>query len=234
MASVSTMVISSLISVGKKAIGGTLTANEGTHYLGKFNSFLESLSQERLMIYQITTDSFSLSANVSTYTIGPSGTVNTDRPNKIVNAYVRDSSGYDHPLDVVEQPTYWDIGAKAQTATWPDVVYYDNGFSATSTGTLHFAPVPSEANTVYLNSYKQLTTVAHLSTNVLFPPGYQRMIESNFALEVANLKDPPALVMKIARDSKSVIKGINAPSTILSLDSGIVRGARRGNVLDGP
>lgn len=234
MASVSTMLISSLISVGKKAIGGTLTAAEGTHYLNKFNAYLESLSQERLMIYQITTDSFALSPSVSTYTIGPGGAVNTDRPNKIVNAYVRDSSNFDHQLDVVEQETYWDIGAKSQTATWPEVVYYDNGFSATSTGTLHFAPVPSEANTVYLNSYKQLTTVSHLSTNVLLPPGYQRMIESNFALEVANLKDPPALILKIARDSKSAIKGINAPSAILKLDDGLVRGARRGNVLDGP
>jgi hypothetical protein len=235
VAAVSTMVITSLIAIGDKAIGGTLSASEGTHYLGKFNSFLESLSQERLMIYQVTTDSFPLVANTSTYSIGPGGTVNTDRPNRIVNAYVRDSANFDHELNVIDQASYWDIGSKAQTATYPSVVYYDNSFSATSTGTLHFAPVPSEVNTVYLNSWKQLTAVAHLSTNVLLPPGYQRMIESNFALEVSpGLVDPPAMLVKIARDSKAALKGVNAPVVISRMEAGAVLGASRGNILSGP
>jgi hypothetical protein len=234
MAAVSTMVITSLIAIGEKAIGGTLSASEGTHYLGKFNSFLESLSQERMMIFQVTTDSFALVANTSTYSIGPGGAVNTDRPNHIVNAYVRDSANFDHQLDVIDQSSYAGIGNKAQTAPLPEVVYYDHGFSATSTGTLHFAPVPSEVNTVYLNSWKQLTTVAHLSTNVLLPPGYQRMIESNFALEVSpGLVDPPAMLIKIARDSKATLKSINAPTVTLRMDAGVV-GAQRGNILDGP
>jgi hypothetical protein len=234
MAAVSTMVISSLISIGEKSIGGTLSASEGTHYLGKFNSFLESLSQERLMIYQVTTDSFALSPNTSTYTIGTGGTVNTTRPDRIENAYLRDSSNFDHPIKVVDQATYWGIGNKAQTAEWPDVVYYDHGFSATSTGTLHFAPVPTQANTVFLNSWKQLGNVAALSTNVLLPPGYQRMLESNFALEVSpGLIDPPAMLVKIARDSKSALKGINLPDAISRLDSGIVGHDHR-NIFNGP
>jgi len=233
MAAVSTMVISSLISIGEKSIGGTLSAGEGTHYLNKFNSFLESLSQEPLMIYQITTDSFSLVASTSTYTIGSGGAVNTDRPNTIVNAFVRDSSDFDHDIKVVDQATYAAIGNKTQTATWPEIVYYDNAFSATSTGTLHFAPVPSEANTVFLNSWKQLTSVSHLSTNVLMPPGYQRMLESNFALEVSpGLVDPPAMLVKIARDSKAALKNVNAPTAISRMDAGIVRG-HRSNIFDG-
>mgnify|MGYP001610766224 CR=1 FL=1 len=106
---------------------------------------------------------------------------------------------------------------------------------ATSTGTLHFAPVPTEANTVYLNSWKQLTTVSHLSTNVLMPPGYQRMLESNFALEVSpGLIDPPAMLVKIARDSKAALKGINAPVVISRMDSGVIRGQSRGNIFSGP
>lgn len=233
MAAVSTMVISSLISIGKKFIGGTLTAGEGTHYLSKFNSFIESLSQDRLMIFQITTDSFSLVANTSTYTIGTGGAVNTDRPNHIVNAYVRDSSNFDHDIAVIDQASYASIQTKAQTATYPEVVYYDSAFSATSTGKLHFAPVPTEVNTVFLDSWKQLTSVSHLSTNVLLPPGYQRMIESNFALEVTNLKIPPAVVVKIARDSKAALKGINLPTAILRMDAGIVRGSRS-SILTGP
>lgn len=234
MAATSTIIISSLISIGEKSIGGTLSANEGTHYLNKFNSFLESLSQERLMIYQITTDSVSLVANTSTYTIGSGATVNTGRPNKIVDAFIRDSSNFDHEITVVDQATYWSITNKLQTATWPEVVYYDNGFSATSTGTLHFAPVPSEANTVFLNSWKQLTAVAHLSTNVLLPPGYQRMLESNFGVECTpGLREPPAVLMKIARDSKAALKGINLPTVISRLDAGIVRG-HGGNIFSGP
>lgn len=234
MAAVSTMVISSLISIGKKNIGGTLTSAEGTHYLSRFNSFLESLSQERTMIYQIKTDSFSLSANTSTYLIGTGATINTDRPNRIVDAYLRDSSNYDHDIKVVDQPTYWAIGNKTQTAQWPEVVYYDNGFSASSSGTLHFAPVPTESNTVFLNSWKQLASVAHLSTNVLLPPGYQRMLESNFAIDSATASNPvPPEVAKVARDSKAALKSFNLPTPILRMDAGIVR-ATSANILDGP
>lgn len=227
------MVISSLISIGEKGIGDTLTSAEGTHYLNKFNTFLEGLSQERMMVYQITTDSFSLSANTSTYTIGTNGTVNVARPNRIVSAYLRDSANYDHEIKVVGYDTYWDIGSKQQTATYPEVLYYDNSFSATSTGTLHFAPVPTEANTVFLNSWKQFTTAAHLSTNVLLPPGYQRMLESNFAMECApGSIEPPASLIKIARESRAAIKSFNAPDTIMRLDAGIVRG-QSANILDG-
>lgn len=229
------MVISSLISIGEKSIGGTLSASEGPHYLGKFNSFLESLSQERLMIYQIATDSFALSPTVSTYTIGPGATVDTNRPDRIESAYLRDSSNFDNPIKVVDQATYWAIGNKSQTSEWPEVVYYDHGFSATSSGTLHFAPVPTQANTVFLNSWSALTSVSHLSTNVLLPPGYQRMIESNFALEVSpGLVDPPAMLVKIARDSKAALKGINLPEVISRLDKGVSSGVYRGNIFSGP
>jgi hypothetical protein len=234
MAAVSTMVISSLVALGEKSIGGTLSSDEGAHYLGKFNSFLESWSQERLMCFQITTDSFPTVANTSTYTIGANGTVVTARPNKVVGARVRDSGGFDHDIKVVSQDSYAGIGEKTSTAEWPTVVYYDAGFSATSTGTLHFWPVPSAVYTVFLDSWKQLSTVAHLSTNVLLPPGYQRAIESNFAIECSpGFIDPPAALVKIARESKAAIQSINLPESIMSLDAGVVR-RHFGNVLDGP
>lgn len=234
MAAVSTMIISSLIGIGEKGIGDTLTSAEGTHYLNKFNAFLDGLSQERLMIYQIKTDIFSLSANVSTYTIGTGATVNTERPNRIESAFLRDSANYDHEITVVSYETYLSLGNKMQTATYPEVVYYDNGFSATSSGTLHFAPIPSQGNTVLLNSWKQFTTAAHLSTNVLLPPGYQRMLESNFALEASpGLIDPPAMLVKIARDSKAALKSLNQTVPVMQMDAGVVR-ATFGNVLDGP
>ena len=234
MPAVSTMVIASLVALGEKAIGATLTTDEGTHYLNKFNAFMDSCSQERANCYTIQQDSFALTANISTYSVGASSSVVTSRPNRVVDAYVRDSSNADHPIVVLGQSEFAALANKTATATWPSAVYYNADFTATSTATLHFWPVPTSALTVYLGSWKQLGTAAHLSTNVLLPPGYQRFIETNFAIESApGLREPSQALVKIARESKAAIKGINLPDSIMRLDAG-VRGRSRSNIYDGP
>lgn len=234
MVATSTMILSSLISIGEKSIGGSLSSAEQAHYLNKFNAFLDSLATERLLVPYITTDSFSLSAGTSSYSIGTGATVNTARPVKLLGAYIRQSDNTDIPIKVIELDNYSEIVNKLQTGAWPEVVYYDGGFSATSSGTLVFAPVPTSTATVFLNSQKQFASVSTVTQDVQLPPGYQRMIESNFAIECSpGLIDPPAALVKIARDSRAAVKGINLPSPTMRLDTGIVKSIYRGNILDG-
>jgi hypothetical protein len=66
------------------------------------------------------------------------------------------------------------------------------------------------------------------------PPGYQRAIESNFTIETApGLKSVPPEILKIARESKALIMGLNLPESISQLDNAIV-GVGSGSILSGP
>jgi hypothetical protein len=233
MAAVSTMVLNSLIANGEKAIGDTLTANEQAYYLSKLNSMMESWSLERLMCYQIKQESFSLTASTASYTIGSGATFSTDRPTKIDSAFVRDASNLDSRVEVVPYDAYDSIVQKDSGNTYPSHLFYDQGYDASGFGTIKLYPAPSASLTLYINSWKQLQTFAAMSTALLLPPGYQRAIESNFTIETApGLKSVPPEVVKIAKEAKAAIKGVNLPEAVSRMPTGIVHRST-GNIIEG-
>ena len=232
MATPSTMVINSLIMLGAKEIGGTLTTAEQTHYLAKLNSMLESWSLERLMCYQVVEESKALTASDGTYTIGSGGDWDTARPTKIVQAWIRDSDNEDTQLKVINADSYNSIPAKTTDGTYPEYLYYDGAFVA-GLASIYLYPEPSASLTLYISSWKQLQSFATISTTLVLPPGYQRAIEYNFAIdEAGGLRDVPASVIKIARESKAAIKNVNLPDVFMSLDYGIA-GHGHSNILNG-
>jgi hypothetical protein len=235
MAVVSTMILRSMRMIGEKARGATLDSNEQAECLAEFQTFLDSCATEPLLCYQITQDSVALSASTSTLTIGANGAFAVARPLKLVDpCFVRDSSGFDTPLTIVNIEAYGRIVDKDAGFTVPNVISYDAGFSATSTGTLRLYPSPSAGLTLFINSWKQLLTVSTVSHNVALPPGYQLFLESNFAIHLAaGLTPVPPETLKIARDSKASVKGVNLPEPVMTLDAGAVGRGRGGNIFTG-
>ena len=234
MAVVSTMILRSMRLIGEKARGATLDANEQTETLAEFNTFLDAIPTERLLCYSMQQDSLALSVSTSTYTIGTNGTFAVTRPTKIVDpCYARNSDGNDFPVKVIDAATYGLITDKSSTGTAPEYLYYDAGFSATSTGTIHLYPAPQETYTLFINSWKQLGTVANLSTNLLLPPGYQLFLESNFAVHLAAGQVPvSAELAKMARDSRAAVKSLNLPSPVMRPDM-LPSTTQGGNILTG-
>ena len=150
------------------------------------------------------------------------------RPIKVVDpSFTRDSSGYDTPLRIVSKETYDSIVDKDAGYTVPELVYYDAGYSATSTATIALYPVPGGGNTLHLNIWQPLQTFASVTTQLLLPPGYRLFIESNFAIHLAGgYTNVPGSVMKMAQESKAAIQSINLPESIMTMDTGnVVYGA---------
>lgn len=231
----STLMINSLININERPIGAVFTSTEGVYYMGKFNSMLESFSLERLLVPAIVEEGFSLSANNGTYTIGAGGTFNTQRPAKILRAFIRDTSNSDTNVAVVPFDVFASIINKNVTGSYPQYMYYDQAFDSNGLATIKLYPQPKAGLTLYLESQKQLQTFSNLSTALQLPPGYQRMLESNFSIEVApGFASISPELAKIARESKANIKGINLPDSMMRLDTGIVPGQRSGNILTGP
>ena len=235
MPSVSTMMLRSMRMIGEKARGEVLDANEQTECLAELNSMMDAWSIERLMCYQVSQESFPLTANTVSYTIGSGGDFNTTRPTKIIDpCFIRDSSNLDSPLKIIDSETYGRIVQKSVGMTYPSYLFYDHGFNASGLATINVYPAPTGSLTLFINSWKQLQNFSNVSTALLLPPGYQLAIESNFAIHLAaGLTNVSPEVMKLARESKAAIKSINIPDTMMTLDVGIVRGYGS-SILTGP
>lgn len=231
MATASSMILRSLRLIGEKPVGGTLTSAEQTAYLSDLNTMLESWSLDRLLVYQLLQESLALTSGVSSYTIGSGGAFNTARPNRIVDpCFIRDSGGTDSPLEIISAETYGAISFKTDTIGDPSYLFYDQAY-VSGLGTIRLYPEPTSGLTLYINSWKQLQSFAAIGDAVSLPPGYQRAIEYNFAIEVAGGFIPVSQeVAKIARDSKALISGINISRTVLGMPPGLVT-TRNGSIL---
>ena len=159
-AAVSTMIVNSLIAINDRIIGSTLTAAEGTYYLAKMNTMLESWGLERLMVTAIQQDSLALSANTGSYTIGTGAVFNTTRPTKILRAFIRDSANSDTNVKVVPFDVFDSIINKNVAGSYPEYLYYDQDYNASGYGTIQVYPQPKAGLTLFIDSMKQFQSFA--------------------------------------------------------------------------
>lgn len=235
MPAVSTMILNSLVMTGEKIIGDSLDNSERGYYLSRLNSMMDSWSNERLFIYSLSQTSFPLTASQGSYTIGNGGDFNMTRPVKVVDpCFIRDTDNYDRMVEIINADQYGKIVLKSSDGTYPNYLFFDGGWSATSTATIKLYPEPSSGLTLFINSVQPLGQFSTISHNVSFPPGYQRAIETNFSVEVSPGFAPISQELaKIAREAKAAIKTTNDVTPVLRLDYG-VQGNVRSNILTGP
>lgn len=211
------MILRSLRLNGEKKVGGTLSTGEQTAYLADLNTMLESWSLERLMVYRLRTDSLALTSSTGSYTVGLGAAFNIPRPLKIVDpCYIRDSGGYDSPVAVINAENYGRIVSKTLDGSYPRYLFYDASFPY---GTIYLYPEPTSDLTLYVSSWVQLVQFGAIGETVSLPPGHQRAIEFNLAVELAGgfISVSPE-VAKIAKESKAAIKSVNIPDTTMRLD----------------
>ena len=205
-------------------LGETETASPAASLLGfeSLNEMLGQWSTERLMIYETITETFPFVAAQISYTMGPGGNFNTTRPMSIDKAYVRWNT-VDYPIGIVTLDQYDDIVLKSSAGNIPFVRVVDTGFPLT---TLLFWPAPSDASvSLYIDSHKPFTAFATPSTVVSLPPGYERALRLNLAVELMpSYGAEVPMIMQQAATAKSAIKRTNYTPIILDLPTGVPMG----------
>lgn len=229
------LISASLRLIGAIASGESLDAAEASDGLSAFNRMLDSWSTEPLVIYTKTEEEFVLTPGTQTYTMGPTGTFSTTRPLEIEKAYLKitsQSPAIELPMAVLTVDEWARITIKALSATYPLYLYAEGTYP---NETLHIHPNPTAANSLVLYSRKPLTTLTSIDTVLPLPPGYERALIYNFAVEVApeygkQVSDP---VMMIAQDSKATIKRANSKPKLLRVDSALTAEPRGFNWFTG-
>lgn len=216
--------------IGALTKNETPSSDESSDALETLNDLLASWSNDSMKIYSRALENFTLTANDGEYTIGSGANFNTTRPLQIISAYVR-SGTIDYPLDIVTEEDFARISFKSQTGP-PEFLNYNNGFSS---GTIKLYPLPDAADTLFLLSEKELSSISTIGTTVNLPPGWKRALIYNLALDLSpeygRLGDAEMIEIKeIAGESKSSI--MRAVMRNRTMDAPKIPGAS-GNIYTG-
>lgn len=207
MATAQTIIDRALRLLGVIASGESPTAAEGADGLTALNAMIDSWRNDRLMVYSVVNQALTLTGAAS-YTLGPTGGLVISRPVKIESAYCR-VDGVDYPVDVVTKAQWDAISDKSATGDIVTTIYYD---PTHPNGTLYAYPLTS--NTLYLGLWTPLGAFAAVGDTVSLPPGYERALAANLAIEAAPEyeREPSSAVVLMAKESKAAIKRINSPA----------------------
>lgn len=207
----------------------TLAADEANDGLISLNDMLDSWSNDNLMTYGTTIESFPMTGAAS-YTMGAGGNFNTVRPINLNTAVVRFGS-VDYPLDIISEEQYQtEVALKSIASNIPQVLTYDSGYPL---WTIKTYPLGMAGATLFLQSNKPLSNFAALTTIVDLPPGWKRALRYNLAVELAPQYgvDIPAAVAQIAKMSMGSIKRTTSANSPLALLAPI--GYRKQYILGG-
>ena len=132
-----------LLNVGAIGEGETPNSTQYTDGAMMLNLIVKSWNADGMPLWAIKQNSFALTASTS-FNIGVSQTINTPRPLRIFQAWLRDTTttpNIDHPLNIITREEYDSLSSKSQTGT-PVSLYYDPQGGATAYGTIYLWPKP--------------------------------------------------------------------------------------------
>lgn len=200
--------------VGALEGGEAPSAEEAADALQVLNMMLGQWNNERLMLYYALQSTFAVTANTGTYSIGTGQTWNSTRPLRIEQAFLRDSSGNDYPLEIIGDQRYNEIVDKDAASDFPE---YLNYYATNPTGIVRLWPVPTQNLTIGLRMYSKFTAMA-LVGEVVLPDGYESALCYNLAVELSpEYKDVNQIVFDKARETKSLLKTTNDFEVIASV-----------------
>ena len=119
-----TRAMQSLQALGQNEVPSASEANDG---LIALNALLDSWTNENLMSYAVLEQSFVLTPNVNSYTIGSGGVINVARPLDITQAYIQDASNNNFIINILPRDKWNQIGDRSTniTSQLPDTLFYD-------------------------------------------------------------------------------------------------------------
>ena len=221
----SDLIKSSFRLIGVLAAGEPLPDEMAADAFNSLNQMIALWSTQNLMIFSKVFESFPLVVNQFQYQWGTGAPdFNSTRPQKIEDMNWKQVSGttiVEIPIEIINQDQYAAIAVKTvnsnlPTRMWPQYLYpYVQ---------LNFWPVPSVAGNIVVWSWKPLSQIANLTADISLPPGYEKMMRYNLALELAPEYgvEPSQLVLAHAIASKADVKRMNIQPLLLGCDMGVL------------
>lgn len=129
---------------GALALGETATTDQVTEASEALNMMVKAWQADGMALWAIKDYTLSLTLAAKTYEMGLTKAVAIPKPNKIIQAYLRDTStNVDTPLQIITRDEYSRTGNKTTTGQ-PNQIYYE---PLSTYGVLYVSP-PADATAV--------------------------------------------------------------------------------------
>jgi hypothetical protein len=223
MATASDIITAALNKVG---VYVPTTAQQATA-LQSLNNMISSWGADLIQPYQ-TRESFSLTVGTASYTIGTGGTFSATRPMRIESCFLRNSDGYDFPVDIMSKKDYDAISSKSFSARPEKVIL----LTEYPLAYIIFDNAPDVAYTAYFDFTKQFTEFSTVSDSVSLPSEYKEALVYNLAISCAEDWDRKVsqTVLLRARETKVMILALNASNQPCPIASFDIRTGSRYNI----
>jgi len=192
-----------------------------TEALDSLNLMLKSWEETMLTP---TTESFTLTASTAGYTIGTGGTLDTAKPMSIKSAYIRDSDGVDYEVEVSMSPIDYNLVSDKDVDERANELYYDANYSS-GLGCIYLNGAYSTAETLYLTSYKPITSYTAITDTITQPAEWEKAMRYNLAIDLApeyGMALDPYILNEAAR-LRNIIECRNSSTPIAKFDSALLR-----------
>jgi len=198
--------------IGALGVGEVPTAEETSDCLLAMNQLLSSWSVDALTIYVKKLEKFTLTPGQPSYTYGPTGDFDSERPDKIEKAYYIYANELNE-IAMVNDETFLSLVNSAQTG----VMAYCNYSPSFPLGKVSFLPIPNGAFEVQFLIAKKLTYIKSSDDEIDLPPSYERALSFNLAVELAPEfgLQIPVMVERVAVESLANVKRMNIRPTTL-------------------
>lgn len=202
--------------------------NEAQDALTSLNDLLETWGLTLQGVPAVSRLVLPLVASQSIYTIGPSGDVDTVRPDHIeAVSLVQDRTAttvselpLEPPLTVAE---WQHVPLKAVTSDYPTRVFYNRNVNASGQSTLSVYPIPTGSLADLILYAAVPLSAFDLSSSVALPSGWARALVANLALELAPSYGAAihSALRDTAEESKTALFRANHETPILQLSQAL-------------
>lgn len=217
----------------------TPTSDMSTDAFQRLNDLIDSWANDGLMIPFVRRTTWTITSTKGTlanpYTVGTGGDINVARPSIPADIVVRyqDTSitpTLEYPLQKLTNDQWEAIPQKNLTNTLPVAYFYQPTYTPASGssvwGSLYLWMIPTSSTLQgVLYAPAQLGAFASTANTILLPPGYNRMLRDNLAVELA-----PEWLMGVPLDpgiarsaitSLAEVKRVNRRDVIMSTGLGL-------------
>lgn len=233
MVTIRKLIESSLRKINVLAGGEDMKPDEGQDALLTFQMMVSGWANETLTIPVTGVVTKTLVVGEPEYTIGiypspqpdplPENHIETPRPQQFITAMIRDSAGTDYRMDIMDAARYSQISRKTN-ASRPSRMYVRHGWPM---HTILFESQPYDSETLIMEVLQPLEGILatdSLDTVINLPPGYERALLYNLAVEMAPEyeKTPSGVVLGVAAQSLKMLKARNSRPLLLDVDRALV------------
>jgi len=197
--------------------------------LEDLNNLVDSWSNDSITSFSRTIESFPLTANVASYTIGSGQTFDTTLPTNISSAHVT-RNGFDYKMVFVSDGVYNNSILNKDIQGIPELLNYDN---ASPIGTINVFPKPTSGYTITLISEKAISSFATLDLEITLQKGLKRALIYNLAIEISPEygENVDANLRNIAKKSLGSLRRTNLKYRTMNYPN--VSGMSNNNIISG-